>query len=138
MNFLRLLSQNGYQNFTYTCINSAAWFNSKSNSYDMAVKFMGQDSVEFSSEPGSSPKVDVLVDGCKVCIISIMHYFFKPKTAFSMCWFPTLFFGVIDSNTNCSNNIFRKIKSSKVNTWKRHAIKLFKIINIQYLSYLSF
>lgn len=67
MNFLRLLSQNGYQNFTYTCINSAAWYNSKTNSYDMAVKFMGEDSVQFSSEPGS-PKVDVLVDGCKVKI----------------------------------------------------------------------
>lgn len=65
MNFLRLLSQNGYQNFTYTCINSAAWFNAKTNSHDMAVKFMGENSVQFSSEPGS-PKVDVLVDGCKV------------------------------------------------------------------------
>ncbi|XP_022176710.1 collagen alpha-1(XI) chain-like [Myzus persicae] len=64
MNFLRLLSQNGYQNFTYTCINSAAWFNAKSNSYDMAVKFMGENSIQFSSEQGS-PKVDVLVDGCK-------------------------------------------------------------------------
>lgn len=31
----------------------------------MAVKFMGENSVQFSSEQGS-PKVDVLVDGCKV------------------------------------------------------------------------
>lgn len=65
MNFLRLLSQNAYQNFTYTCINSAAWYNAKADSYDMAVKFMGENSVQFSSDP-SSPKVDVTVDGCKV------------------------------------------------------------------------
>lgn len=65
MNFLRLLSDNGYQNFTYSCINSAAWFNAKDSSYDMAVQFMGEDAVQFSSKPGS-PKVNVLTDGCKV------------------------------------------------------------------------
>lgn len=65
MNFLRLLSDNGYQNFTYTCINSAAWFNAKDGSYDLSVQFMGEDAVQFSSKPGQ-PKVNVLTDGCKV------------------------------------------------------------------------
>lgn len=90
MNFLRLLSQEGHQNFTYTCINSAAWFNTKSNSYEMAMKFMGENSVEFSSEPGS-PKVDVLVDGCKVKLNSYSFFLWFPPSIvqyrqFSLNW----------------------------------------------------
>jgi collagen type V/XI/XXIV/XXVII alpha len=63
MTFLRLLSQEAYQNFTYTCINSAAWFNLKTNNHDMAIKLLGENETEFSAE-GIRPSV--LVDGCKV------------------------------------------------------------------------
>lgn len=63
MTFLRLLSQDAYQNFTYTCINSAAWYNQKANNYDFAVKLMGEDEFEFGME---TIKPNVLVDGCKV------------------------------------------------------------------------
>jgi len=63
MTFLRLLSQEAYQNFTYTCINSAAWFNLKTNNHDMAIKLLGENEIEFSTE-GIRPSV--LVDGCKV------------------------------------------------------------------------
>ena len=63
MTFLRLLSQEAYQNFTYTCINSAAWFNLKTNNHDMAIKLLGENETEFSTE-GIKPSV--LTDGCKV------------------------------------------------------------------------
>ena len=63
MTFLRLLSQEAYQNFTYTCINSAAWFNLKTNNHDMAIKLLGENETEFSAE-GIKPSV--LADGCKV------------------------------------------------------------------------
>merc|ERR1712071_353656 len=32
LTFLRLMSQNAYQNFTYTCLNSAAWYDASSAS----------------------------------------------------------------------------------------------------------
>ena len=63
MTFLRLLSQEAYQNFTYTCINSAAWFNLKTNNNDMAIKLLGDNEVEFSAE-GIRP--NIISDGCKV------------------------------------------------------------------------
>ena len=34
MTFLRLLSQKAYQNFTFTCVNSAAWYNQRTFNYD--------------------------------------------------------------------------------------------------------
>lgn len=48
MTFLRLLYQEAYQNFTFTCINSAAWYNSHTNDYKMALKFLGENEYEFS------------------------------------------------------------------------------------------
>ncbi|KAJ8938471.1 hypothetical protein NQ318_004111, partial [Aromia moschata] len=62
MNFLRLLSQEVYQNFTYTCINSAAWYNTKTNKLDLSIKLLGENEKEFSS---SGLKPQVLFDGCK-------------------------------------------------------------------------
>nr|CAD7427672.1 unnamed protein product [Timema monikensis] len=63
MTFLRLLSQDAYQNFTYTCINSAAWYNLKTYNHDMAIRLLGEDEVEFGY---SGVKPNILVDGCKV------------------------------------------------------------------------
>lgn len=72
MTFLRLLSQEGHQNFTYTCINSAAWYNSNSNNFKSAVKLLGENEEEIAYEnPSLSP--NVLSDGCRVSII-INHY----------------------------------------------------------------
>ena len=34
MTFLRLLSQKAHQNFTFTCVNSAAWYNQRTFNYD--------------------------------------------------------------------------------------------------------
>lgn len=62
MAFLRLLSKEGYQNFTYTCVNSAGWFNSKTYKYDMSIKLLGNNEQIFSH---NGLKPNVLFDGCK-------------------------------------------------------------------------
>lgn len=62
MTFLKLLSEQAYQNFTYTCINSVAWYNSKTQNFDMAIKLLGHNDQEFSN---AAIKPQVLVDGCK-------------------------------------------------------------------------
>lgn len=73
MTFLRLLSQEGVQNFTYTCINSAPWFNEKLQKYDTAIKFMGDNEVEITHDnPAISP--NVLFDGCKVSPVSLLNF----------------------------------------------------------------
>lgn len=79
MTFLRLLSQEGYQNFTYSCINSAAWFNSKTNDYSTAIKLLGENEEEISYE---SPQVKpaIIADGCKVCSIKFEFTFLVYKT----------------------------------------------------------
>ena len=39
MTFLRLLSQKAHQNFTFTCVNSAAWYNQRTFNYDQVPGF---------------------------------------------------------------------------------------------------
>lgn len=63
MKFLRMLSQDSYQNFTYTCINSAAWYSLKSYNYESAIKLMGHNEQEFSND---ALQPNILMDGCKV------------------------------------------------------------------------
>lgn len=67
MTFLRLLAQSAHQNFTYTCINSAAWYNSKVKNYNSAIKILSGNEEEFSYSSGNKP--NILIDGCKVSII---------------------------------------------------------------------
>jgi len=62
MTFLRLLSQKAYQNFTFTCQNSAAWYNQRTFNYDQAIKLLGDNEQEFSAK-GVRP--NVILDGCK-------------------------------------------------------------------------
>lgn len=62
LTFLRLMSQNAYQNFTYTCLNSAAWYDASSASYANAIKLQGDNEEEFSIQ---NNKPNVLLDGCK-------------------------------------------------------------------------
>jgi collagen type V/XI/XXIV/XXVII, alpha len=66
MTFLRLLSQEGYQNFTYTCMNSVAWYDTKNNNHNLSVKLLGENEVEIGSE-NTAQRPNVLFDGCKVC-----------------------------------------------------------------------
>lgn len=65
MTFLRMLSQEGYQNFTYTCINSVAWYSAPADSLDLALKFLGENEAEIGVDSiGLRP--NVLADGCQV------------------------------------------------------------------------
>lgn len=64
MKFLRLLSEYAHQNFTYTCMNSVAWFNSNSENFDSSIKFLGENDVEIGYESHPSIKPTVITDGC--------------------------------------------------------------------------
>jgi len=62
MNFLRLLNQEAYQNFTYTCTNSVAWYDDKDSGYNLSVRLLGENQDEFSY---NGIKPHVIADGCK-------------------------------------------------------------------------
>jgi len=62
LTFLRLLSNEAYQNFTYTCINSAAWFDSTTANHNNAIKIQGDNEEEFSTEFNTP---NILLDGCR-------------------------------------------------------------------------
>merc|ERR1712064_232306 len=62
LTFLRLLSNEAYQNFTYTCINSAAWYDSSTGNLNNAIKLQGDNEDEFSPM-NNSP--NILMDGCR-------------------------------------------------------------------------
>lgn len=61
MAFLKLLSQEIHQNFTFTCMNSVAWFNSLTYNYDMSIKLLGGNGQEFSH---TGLKPNIVFDGC--------------------------------------------------------------------------
>ena len=76
MTFLRLMSTEAYQNFTYTCINSAAWYDARSSNYNNAIKLLGENEDEFTA---GTNKPLVLHDGCKVAEFS-----FAPNTTLAV------------------------------------------------------
>jgi collagen type V/XI/XXIV/XXVII alpha len=63
LTFLRLMSREAYQNFTYTCLNSAAWYDTTTASYASAIRLQGDNEEEFSV---TNNKPNVIMDGCKV------------------------------------------------------------------------
>ena len=92
MTFLRLLSQNAYQNITFTCVNSAMWYNQRTFKYDQAIKLLGDNEQEFSAQ-GVRP--NVIIDGCKVRQqpLSCLHYFHSLFRLFiSLASFSSFFF----------------------------------------------
>ncbi|ERL95674.1 hypothetical protein D910_00104 [Dendroctonus ponderosae] len=62
MAFLRLSSEQGYQNFTYSCLNAVAWYDTSSHTYDMGIRLLGSSGQEFSYK-GLRP--EVRADECK-------------------------------------------------------------------------
>ncbi|XP_076347489.1 collagen alpha-1(III) chain-like [Tachypleus tridentatus] len=62
LTFLRLLSSAAYQNFTYTCINSVAWYNQQKFNYAYSLKLMGDNQQEFGIH---TYRPFVSYDGCK-------------------------------------------------------------------------
>lgn len=63
LTFLKLLSATAKQSFTYTCQNSAGWFDSSSLSYQHAVRFRGSNDEELTQS--KSPFIHAVYDGCK-------------------------------------------------------------------------
>lgn len=64
LTFLKLLSATAKQDFTYTCQNSASWFDSTSGSYQHAVRFRGSNDEELTQ--AKSPFIKAVYDGCQV------------------------------------------------------------------------
>ncbi|KPP68454.1 collagen alpha-1(XI) chain-like [Scleropages formosus] len=63
LTFLKLLSAVARQTFTYTCQNSAGWFDHTNNSYQHAVRFRGTNEEELSQ--AKMPFIKALYDGCQ-------------------------------------------------------------------------
>lgn len=64
LTFLKLLSARARQDFTYTCQNSAGWFDSSSRSYKYALRFRGSNGEELTE--AQSPFIKAVHDGCQV------------------------------------------------------------------------
>lgn len=64
LTFLKLLSATAKQSFTYTCQNSAGWFDSTSRSYQHALRFRGSNDEELTQ--AKSPFITAVHDGCQV------------------------------------------------------------------------
>lgn len=64
LTFLKLLSATAKQTFTYTCQNSAGWFDSASRSYQRALRFRGSNDEELTQ--AKSPFINAVHDGCQV------------------------------------------------------------------------
>lgn len=64
LTFLKLLSATAKQSFTYTCQNSAGWFDSTSRSYQHALRFRGSNDEELTQ--AKNPFVNAVHDGCQV------------------------------------------------------------------------
>merc|ERR1719216_538137 len=57
-------ANDAHQNVTYTCINSAAWYDIHSRSYKKSIRLLGDNDDEFSSTSTNKPVVEI--DGCKM------------------------------------------------------------------------
>lgn len=126
MTFLRLLSQKAYQNFTFTCVNSAAWYNQRTFNYDQvnislnqpkynrseyicndqiyclqAIKLLGDNEQEFSAK-GVRP--NVILDGCKVQ--------FSSTSVFISCY--VIFVVYLLQNRKGSSKTIFEIRSDKL------------------------
>lgn len=66
LTFLRLLSTEASQNFTYHCKNSIAYMDQASGNLKKALLLQGSNDVEIRAEGNSRFTYSVLEDGCKV------------------------------------------------------------------------
>lgn len=71
MTFLRLLHSQASQNFTYLCMNSVAWYDTKASTYSSSLKFLGYNDQEFGYSVPSKPVV--ARDGCKVSKYQLLY-----------------------------------------------------------------
>uniref|UniRef100_A0AAY4B0I1 Fibrillar collagen NC1 domain-containing protein n=1 Tax=Denticeps clupeoides TaxID=299321 RepID=A0AAY4B0I1_9TELE len=64
MTFLKLLSSSARQNFTYICHQSVAWYDTATDSYDKALRFLGSNDEEMSYD--NNPFIKAISDGCSL------------------------------------------------------------------------
>lgn len=64
MTFLKLLSSSARQNFTYICHQSVAWYDTKADNYDKALRFLGSNDEEMSYD--NNLFIKPLMDGCSM------------------------------------------------------------------------
>ncbi|CAB1342229.1 unnamed protein product [Coregonus sp. 'balchen'] len=64
LTFLKLLSATARQTFTYSCQNSAGWFDSATRSHQHALRFRGSNDEEMSQ--AKSPFIQATHDGCQL------------------------------------------------------------------------
>lgn len=67
---LQSLSSHANQNITYHCKNSVAYYDSRKNNYQKAVKLMGFNDVQLVAAGYPKFTYQVSQDGCKVCSCS--------------------------------------------------------------------
>ena len=72
LSFLRMLSLEATQNFTYTCLNSVAWYDNDNRGYEKSLKLLGDNDDEFSAMHN---KPNVIEDGCRVKIPHFILHF---------------------------------------------------------------
>uniref|UniRef100_A0A8C7MWA7 Collagen, type V, alpha 3a n=1 Tax=Oncorhynchus kisutch TaxID=8019 RepID=A0A8C7MWA7_ONCKI len=63
LTFLKLLSATARQTFTYSCQNSAGWFDSTTRSHQHAIRFRGSNDEEMSQ--AKNPFIQATHDGCQ-------------------------------------------------------------------------
>ncbi len=76
MVFLQLLSENAYQNVTYHCRNSVAYYDKEANNYKQAAKFMSSNDLELVARRPVKFRYSVSLDECQVSTstsLSILH-----------------------------------------------------------------
>lgn len=78
MEMLRQLHVAVHQRFTFLCENVVAWFDQKTGSYNKAIDLMGDNDFEIETKKLSAD--NVISDGCRVCLFSILiaitNYFY--------------------------------------------------------------
>ena len=75
-NFLRLLSAEGRQMFTYRCVNSIGWEDQQNGNYDKAIQLMGANDEVLTY---GSDEITLIEDSCKVLEIKIAVLYFRIK-----------------------------------------------------------
>lgn len=66
MQFLQIVSSNAYQNVTYHCRNSVAYYDAGAKSYKKALIFASADDREIFGGQQRKYQYTVSFDGCKV------------------------------------------------------------------------
>lgn len=98
LGFLRLLSVQARQNFTYHCHRSVAWADrTANNGHKRALHFQGANDEDLSYE--TSPYIKALVDGCSVSLIELVYL----NSVVHSVTIASVFRGVMGTKSNLSS-----------------------------------